>query len=45
MSLLTELGFKKLPQELCVMLKDKIVVFFYINDIVFCYRKIDEKKA
>jgi len=27
------------------MLKGGIVVFFYVNDIVFCYRKIDEKKA
>ena len=27
------------------MLKGKIVIFFYINNIVFCYRKIDKKKA
>src|SRR6266568_8061272 len=44
-SLLTELGFKEVPQEPCVMLKGGIVVFFYINDIIFCYRKIDKKKA
>ena len=27
------------------MLKGKIVIFFYINNIVFYYRKIDKKKA
>ena len=27
------------------MLKGRIVIFFYINNIVFCYRKTDEKKA
>ena len=45
MNLLTELGFKEVLQELCVMLKDGIVVFFYVDNIVFCYRKTDEKKA
>jgi len=43
--LLTELGFKEVPQKPCVMLKNGIVVFFYVNDIVFCYRKTNEKKA
>jgi hypothetical protein len=27
------------------MLKGKIVVFFYVNNIVFCYQKTDKKKA
>ena len=27
------------------MLKNRIVIFFYINNIVFCYKKTDEKKA
>ena len=27
------------------MLKNRIVVFFYIDDIIFCYKKIDKKKA
>jgi len=36
-SSLTELGFKEVPQEPCIMLKGRIVVFFYINNIVFCY--------
>src|SRR6266700_5626909 len=44
-SLLTELGFKEVPQELCVILKGGIVVFFYINNIILYYRKTDKKKA
>ena len=44
-SSLTELGFKEVPQEPCVMLKGGIVVFFYVDDIVFCYQKTDEKKS
>src|SRR5579871_6593763 len=35
---LKELGFKAVPQEPCVMLNGSIVVFFYVDDIVFCYR-------
>jgi len=31
--------------RLYVMLKNGIVVFFYVNNIVFCYKKTDEKKA
>jgi len=27
------------------MLKGGIVVFFYVNNIVFCYQKTDKKKA
>ena len=44
-SLLNKLGFKEVPQEPCVMLKNGIVIFFYIDNIVFCYQKTDEKKA
>jgi hypothetical protein len=43
-SLLRELGFK-VPQEPCVMLKGGVVVFFYVEDVVFCHRKGDEGKA
>ena len=44
-SLLIELGFKEVPQELCIMLKGRIVIFFYVNNIIFYYRKIDNKKS
>ena len=43
-SSLKELGFKEVPQELCVMLNGGVVVF-YVDDIVFCYRKKDKKKT
>jgi transposase InsO family protein len=35
------LGFREIPQEPCVMLKGGVIVFFYVDDIVFCYRKRD----
>jgi hypothetical protein len=42
---LKELGFKEVPQEPCVMLNGGIVVFFYVDDIVFCYRKKDKART
>ena len=36
-----DLGFREIPQEPCVMLKEGVIVFFYVDDIVFCYRKRD----
>jgi hypothetical protein len=44
-SSLKELGFKEVPQEPCVMLNGGVVVFFYVDDIVFCYRKKDEERT
>src|SRR5579871_2458577 len=42
---LKELGFKAVPQEPCVMLNRSIVVFFYVDDMVFCYRKREEERT
>ena len=39
---LKKLGFKKIPQELCVVQKNGIIDFFYINNILFAYKK-DQK--
>jgi len=39
------LGFREVPQEPCVMINGGVVVFFYVDDIVFCYRKRDEARA
>jgi len=39
------LGFKELPQEPCVMINGGIIAFFYVDDIVICFRKKDEAKA
>jgi hypothetical protein len=42
---LKELGFKEVPQEPCVMLRGSVIVFFYVDDIVFCYPKGVEADA
>ena len=39
------LGFKEIPQEPCVMINKDVIIFFYVDDIVICYRKKDEKMA
>jgi hypothetical protein len=36
------LGFKPVPQELCVAISGEAVVFYYVNDIVFAYKKQDK---
>jgi hypothetical protein len=36
------LGFKPVPQELCVTISDETIVFYYINNIVFAYKKQDK---
>jgi hypothetical protein len=38
-----KMGFREVPQEPCVMLKGGVIVFFYVDDIVFCYRKRDQE--
>jgi hypothetical protein len=40
-----ELGFKEVPQEPCAMLLGGIIVFFYVDDIVFCYCKRDKAET
>jgi hypothetical protein len=36
---LTKLGYKTVPHEPCCMIKDGILVFFYVDDIIFAYSK------
>ena len=33
------LGFEPIPQEPCVAVKERMIVFYYVDDIVFVYRK------
>jgi hypothetical protein len=42
---LRDLGFKELPQEPCVATKDGVICFFFVDDIVFAYRKEKEQVA
>jgi hypothetical protein len=44
-SALKDLGFTEVPQEPCVVLKDGIICFFFVDDIVFAYRKKDKDKV
>ena len=39
------LEFKKIPQKPCVMISEGVIIFFYVDDIVICYWKKDEKMA
>ena len=36
-------GFKEIPQEQCVVLRNGIIAFFYLDDIVFAYKKNPRK--
>jgi hypothetical protein len=38
----TNLGFKPVPQEPYVAISNEAVVFYYVNDIVFAYKKQDK---
>jgi hypothetical protein len=38
----TNLGFKPVSQEPCVTISGEAVVFYYVDDIVFAYRKQDK---
>lgn len=42
---LEELGFKKVPHEPCCMMKNGIIIFFYVDDIVLAYKKGKEHEA
>ena len=34
-----KLGYAEIPQEPCIVQKNGIICFFYVDDIVFAYRK------
>jgi len=36
---LTQLGFQIVPHEPCCMIKDGIIIFFYVDDIILAYYK------
>ncbi|OAQ57457.2 polyprotein [Pochonia chlamydosporia 170] len=42
---LEELGFEKVPHEPCCMMKNGIIIFFYVDDIVLAYKKGKETEA
>jgi hypothetical protein len=32
-------GFIAIPQESCILIKGSMVAFYFVDDIIFCYRK------
>lgn len=42
---LTELGLKVIPKEPCCIMREGIIVFFYVDDIVLAYRKKYEQQV
>ena len=42
---LVTLGFKAVPHEPCILVRDGCIIFFYVDDIVVAYRKKDEGTA
>ena len=41
---LTNLGYKTVPHEPCAMMKDGVLVFFYVDDLVFCFKENKRKQ-
>lgn len=44
-SALKELGFSEVPQEPCAMTRGGIICFFFVDDIVFAFRKQDTENV
>jgi hypothetical protein len=42
---LTTLGFKPVPQEPCCMIQSRIIIFFYMDDIIIAYHRTQEQEA
>jgi hypothetical protein len=40
---LTNLRFKPMPHEPCCLLKGGIIVFFYVDDLIVAYEKINQQ--
>ena len=41
----TTLGLQPVPDEPCIMINDWLIVFFFVDDIIYVYRVIDELRA
>jgi hypothetical protein len=44
-STLKEIGFQPIPHEPCCMVKDGIIIFYYVDDIVLAFRKDKKEEA
>ena len=43
-STLRDMGFETVPHEPCCLIKDGVIIFFYVDDIIVAYNK-DQKQA
>ena len=44
-SALTDLGLKQVNEEPCLFLNDHLIIFFFIDDIIYMFRRRDVDKA
>lgn len=42
---LARIGFKQVPQEPCCMIKDVVIIFFYVDDIIIAYHSKHKQEA
>ncbi|KAF7570459.1 hypothetical protein PtrM4_104610 [Pyrenophora tritici-repentis] len=42
---LASIGFQQIPQEPCCMIKDGVIIFFYVDDIIVAYHSKQESEA
>ena len=40
-----KLGYAEIPQEPCIVQRNGVICFFYVDDIVFAYRKDQSKEV
>jgi hypothetical protein len=45
MKTLTNMGFRTIPHEPCCMIRNGILIFYYVDDIVFAFRKDKTAKS
>jgi hypothetical protein len=38
-------GFQAVPQKPCILIKGSVITFYFVDNIVFCYRKFAESEA
>jgi hypothetical protein len=44
MKTLTEIGYTQVPHEPCCFIKEGVLIFFYVDDVIVAYRKKDDEE-
>ncbi|CCE35041.1 uncharacterized protein CPUR_01969 [Claviceps purpurea 20.1] len=42
---LKALGFQSVPHEPCCMIKEEVIIFFYVDDIIIAYKQENADKG